>query len=219
MTGPSDPQFQSLVAERVAAGDPERGDSPAYLLKRLKQLEQGDATLRQNKRSRPEDAAAELKELVTELRHQSCAARFPAQCAAAFDRLSALIEDASDRGSFGLAQSTAEGEALVRSLVLAAVAESRGPEALQPHGAPGRSWLAWAADAARAQDPLAVAISTTSRPAYKASLVDSKQLLEKGADSKAASSRRAGPRSRPQGRAARRGALQTASQCLAACSC
>jgi hypothetical protein len=61
VTGPSDPQFQSLVAERVAAGDPERGDSPAYLLKRLKQLEQEDATLRQNKRSRPEDAAAELK--------------------------------------------------------------------------------------------------------------------------------------------------------------
>jgi hypothetical protein len=32
-----DPQFQKLVAERVAAGDPEREDSPAYLLKRLKQ--------------------------------------------------------------------------------------------------------------------------------------------------------------------------------------
>ena len=52
-----DPQFQKLVAERVAAGNPEREDSPTYLLKRLKQLEHENATLRQKKRSRPEDAA------------------------------------------------------------------------------------------------------------------------------------------------------------------
>ncbi len=58
-----DPQFQKLVAERVAAGNPEREDSPTYLLNRLRQLEQENATLRQKKRSRPEDAAAELKEL------------------------------------------------------------------------------------------------------------------------------------------------------------
>jgi len=109
VSGPLDPQFQKLVAERIAAGNPEREDSPAYLLKRLKELEQGNATLRQAKRSRPEDSAAELEELVTELNHRSCAPDFPAQCAAALDRLSALIEDASDRGSFGLAQSTAEG--------------------------------------------------------------------------------------------------------------
>jgi hypothetical protein len=57
-----DPQFQKLVAERIAAGNPEREDSPANLLKRLKQLEQENAALRQAKRSRPEDAAAELKE-------------------------------------------------------------------------------------------------------------------------------------------------------------
>jgi hypothetical protein len=62
----------------------------------------------------------ELKELVTELKHQSCAAEFPAQCAAALERLSALIQDASDSGSFGLAQSTAQGKALVRIPVLAA---------------------------------------------------------------------------------------------------
>ena len=41
VAGPSDPQFQQLVTERIAAGNPEREDSPAYLLKRLKELEQG----------------------------------------------------------------------------------------------------------------------------------------------------------------------------------
>ena len=167
-----DPQFQKLVTERVAAGNPEREDSPTYLLKRLKQLEQENAALRQKKRIRPEDAAAELKELVTELKHKSCAPDFPEQCAAALERLSALIEDASDRGSFGLAQSTSEGKALVRILVLAAVTTKHGPEALQPHGAPGRSWLAWAADAARDQHPLVAAVSTKSWPAYKAALVE-----------------------------------------------
>ena len=171
VTGPSEPQFLGLVAERVAAGNPEREDSPTYLLKRLKQLEQENVTLRQKKRSRPEDASAELKELVTELKHRSCATDFPALCAKTLDRLSALIEDASDRGSFGLAQSTAEGKALVRILVLAAVAKKHGPDALQqPHH--GRSWLAWAADAARDQHPLFAAVSTKSWPAYKASLVE-----------------------------------------------
>ncbi len=101
--------------------------------------------------------------------------RLPEQCAAALERLSALIEDASDRGSFGLAQSTAEGKALVRILVLAAVTKKHGPQAL-PHGAPGRfsrgSWLAWVADAARDQHPLVAAVSTKSWPAYKAALFD-----------------------------------------------
>jgi hypothetical protein len=172
MAGPSDPQFQKLVAERVAAGNPEREDSPAYLLKRLKQLERENAALRQKKRRRPEDAAAELKELVTELKHKSCAPHFPAQCAKALEWFCALIEDASDRGSFGLAQSTAEGKAIVRILVLAAVTTKRGPDALQQHGAPVRSWLTWAADAARDQHPLVAAVSTKSWPAYKASLVE-----------------------------------------------
>jgi hypothetical protein len=66
---------------------------------------------------------AELKEPVTELKHQLCAPDFRAQCTAALERLSALIEDTSERGSFGLAQSTAQGKALVRILVLAAVAK------------------------------------------------------------------------------------------------
>jgi hypothetical protein len=83
-----DPQFHKLVTERITAGNPERKDSPTYLLKRLKQFEQENAALRQKKSSRPEDAAAELKELVTELKHQSCAAEFPAQSAAALERIS-----------------------------------------------------------------------------------------------------------------------------------
>jgi hypothetical protein len=127
-----DPQFHKIVAERVAAGNPEREESPANLLKRLKQLEQENAALRQKKRIRPEDAAAELNELVTELKHQSCAPGLSAQHAAALERISALIEDASDRESLGLAQSSAEGKALVRILVLAAVTNKHGPEALPP---------------------------------------------------------------------------------------
>ena len=168
-----EPQFEKLVRARVAAGNPEREDSATYLLKRVKQLERENAALQVQvqvvsvkKRRRPEDAAAELKELVSELKQAACSADFPAQCAAALDRISALIEDASDRGSFGLAQSTAEGRALVRILVLAALTNKHGPGALQPHGAPGRSWLAWAADAAH---PLVAAISTKTWPAYKAS--------------------------------------------------
>jgi hypothetical protein len=35
-----DPHFQKLVTERIAAGSPEREDSPAYLFKRLEELEQ-----------------------------------------------------------------------------------------------------------------------------------------------------------------------------------
>jgi hypothetical protein len=140
-------------------------------LKRLRQLEEENAALRMvKKRRRPEDAAAQLKELVVDLNHGACASEFPARCAAALERMSALIEDASDRGSFGLAQSTGEDKALVRILVLATVAKIHGPAALQPHGAPGRSWLAWAADAARDQHPLVAAVSSTTWPAYEASL-------------------------------------------------
>jgi hypothetical protein len=48
VSGVHDPQFQKLVA----AGNPERQDSPTYLrlFKRLEQLEQETVTLRQNKR-------------------------------------------------------------------------------------------------------------------------------------------------------------------------
>jgi hypothetical protein len=166
-----DPLFHNVVMERVAAGNPEREDSPWYLLRRVKQLERENAALQVQvlqvkKRRRPEDAAAELKELVIDLKQAACSPDFPAQCAAALDRISALVEDASDRGSFGLAQSTAEGKVLVRILVLAALTNKHGPGALQPHSAPGRSWLAWAADAAH---PLVAAISTKTWPAYKAS--------------------------------------------------
>ncbi len=64
--------------------------------------------MRQKKRARPEDAAAERKELVTDLKHQSCAAEFPHAVCLAHERRSELLEDASDRGSFGQLQSTAE---------------------------------------------------------------------------------------------------------------
>ena len=104
------------------------------------------------------------------LKARACDADFPQRCFAALDRLSALIEEASERGNLGLPQSTADGKALVRILVLAAVAKKHGPDALQPHGAPGRSWLAWAADAVRDQHPLVAAVSTKSWPAYKASV-------------------------------------------------
>ena len=68
---PGEGLFQALVAERIVAGYPEREDSPTYLLKRLKQLEHENATLCQKKRSRPEDAAADLQEPVAELAHNS----------------------------------------------------------------------------------------------------------------------------------------------------
>ncbi len=55
--------------------------------------------------------------------------------------------------------------------MLAAVSAKHGPDVLQQHGAP-RSWLAWAADAARDEDPLVTAVSTKIWPVYKASLVD-----------------------------------------------
>ncbi len=44
--GASDPQFLKLVADRVAAGNPEREDSPAYLLKRLKLVGKENTDLR-----------------------------------------------------------------------------------------------------------------------------------------------------------------------------
>ncbi len=123
MPGPSYPQFQKLVTDRVAAGNPEREDSPAYLLKQAARAGERDFALEETQ----PPSRRRLKELVTGLKHQSSAAEFPAQCAAALDRLRALIEDASDRGSFGLAQSNAEGEVLLRILVLAAVTNKHGP--------------------------------------------------------------------------------------------
>jgi hypothetical protein len=149
--GPSDPQFQQLVTERIAAGNPEREDSPAYLLKRLKQLEQENATLR--KRTRPQEAAEQLTELVSGLKARACDADFPQRCFAALDRLSALIEEASERGNLGLPQSTADGKALAKILVLGAVIRKHGHDAFAHHTNGGRSWFArlgdWAASSGR----------------------------------------------------------------------
>jgi hypothetical protein len=47
-------------------------------LRRLRQLEEENAALRLvKKRRRPEDAAAQLKELVVDLKHGACACKSP----------------------------------------------------------------------------------------------------------------------------------------------
>jgi hypothetical protein len=130
-----DPQLEKLVAERVAAGNPEREDSPTYLLKRLKQLEQENATLRQaTKRSRPEDAAADLTDLVTELKHSLCAA--------ILERISALIKDASDQGKLGPGPEHRRRQG-------ARSHPSCSPPSRPNTGQTRCSWPAWAAHTAR----------------------------------------------------------------------
>ncbi len=133
-----DPQFQKLVTERIAAGNPEREDSPAYLHKRLKQLEQENAALR--KRTRPQEAVVQLTDIVTG--DQGLHADFPQRCFAALDHLSALIEEASERGNLGLAHSTAHGKALAKILVLGAVVSKHGDLAFALHANEVRSWFA-----------------------------------------------------------------------------
>ncbi len=118
------PEFQSLVAERVATGNPEREDSPAYLLKRLKLLEKENTDLR--KRTRPQEAVEQLTELVSGLKTNACDSDFPQRCFEALDRLSALIEEASERGNLGLPQSTADGKHWQRSSYLARSSGSTG---------------------------------------------------------------------------------------------
>jgi hypothetical protein len=163
-----DPQFQNLVTERIAAGNPEREDSPNVPAQASETARAGERD--SERRSAPEEAhpsrgrrrgteraghRAQAQVVRCRVPHPVCqGARAPEHA----------IDDASDRGSFGLAQSTAQGKALVRILVLAAVTNKHGPEALRPHGAPGRSWLAWVADAARDQHPLVAAVSTKSCP-------------------------------------------------------
>jgi hypothetical protein len=167
--GPSDPQFQQLVTERIAAGNPEREDSPAYLLKRLKQLEQENATLR--KRTRPQEAVEQLSDTVAGLKARACDADFPQRCFAALDRLSALIEEASERGNLGLPQSTADGKALAKILVLGAVIRKHGELAFAQHASEGRSWFAWLSDQGR-DDPRVLGVSTKTWKAFQESALD-----------------------------------------------
>ena len=164
--GPSDPHFQSLVAERVAAGNPERDDSPTYLLKRLKQLEQENTDLR--KRTRPQEAVEQLTDIVAGLKTRACEAEFPQQCFAALEQLIALIEEATERGNLGLAQSTADGKALAKILVLAAVIKKHGDQAFAQHVNEGRSWFAWLGDQGR-DDPRVLGVSTKTWKAFKES--------------------------------------------------
>ena len=169
VAGPSDPQFQQLVTERIAAGNPEREDSPAYLLKRLKQLEKENTDLR--KRTRPQEAVEQLTELVSGLKARACDADFPQRCFAALDRLSALIEEASERGNLGLPQSTADGKALAKILVLGAVIRKHGELAFAQHANEGRSWFAWLSDQGR-DDPRVLSVSTKTWKAFKESALD-----------------------------------------------
>ena len=132
-----DPQLEKLVAGRVAAGNPEREDSPTYLLKRLKQLEQENATLREaKKRSRPEDAAADLTDLVTELKHRSCAlCRDP------------RADQRADRGRLGPRKLGPGPEHRRRQG--ARSHPSCSPPSRPSTGQTRCSWPAWAADTAR----------------------------------------------------------------------
>ncbi len=57
------------------AGQPEREDSPAYLLKRLNQLEKEYTDLR--KRTRPQVAVDQLTNIVAGLMTRVCDAEFP----------------------------------------------------------------------------------------------------------------------------------------------
>ena len=163
------PEFQSLVAERVATGNPEREDSPAYLLKRLKLLEKENTDLR--KRTRPQEAVEQLSDTVAGLKARACDADFPQRCFAALDRLSALIEEASERGNLGLPQSTADGKALAKILVLGAVIRKHGHDAFAHHTNGGRSWFAWLGDQGR-DDPRVLGVSTKTWKAFKESALD-----------------------------------------------
>ena len=164
-----DPQFQKLVTERVAAGNPEREDSPTYLLRRLKQLEHENTDLR--KRSRPQEAVEQLTNIVAGLKTRACDADFPQHCFAAIEQLSALIEEASERGNLGIPQSTADGKALAKILVLGAVIRKHGDQAFSQHANEGRSWFAWLSDQGR-YDTRVASVNTKTWKAFKESGLD-----------------------------------------------
>jgi hypothetical protein len=80
-----DPQFKKLVTERVAAGNPERDDSPTYLPKRLKQLEHETGAKRFEQRAQ---AAGGLR-----IQQVRPTARLPAPQRACLSRRPLLGED------------------------------------------------------------------------------------------------------------------------------
>jgi hypothetical protein len=165
-----DPAFKALVAERIAAGNPEKEDSPAYLLKRVRDLEAENQELRKGKRTRASDAADRIKTMVAGLKERACDASFPAQCVEALPGMMECIEEGSERGSFLLTQSSPEGKALGRILLIAGVLTRFGAHVLDDaRPAPDRSWLAWVADV-RADHQLLCQISMKSLIAFKASL-------------------------------------------------
>ena len=85
------------------------------------------------------------------------------------DRLSALIEEASERGNLGLPQSTADGKALSKILVLGAVIRKHGELAFAQHANEGRSWFTWLGEQGR-DDPRVASISTRTWKAFKESI-------------------------------------------------
>ena len=83
-------------------------------------------------------------------------------------QLCALIEEASERCNLGLPQSTADGKALIKILVLAAVIRKHGDQAFAQHANEGRSWFAWLGDQGR-DDPHVLGVSTKTWKAFKES--------------------------------------------------
>jgi hypothetical protein len=167
-----DQAFKAQVQRQIALGNPEKEDTPSYMAKRVRELEAELAEVKATKRTRTTDAIDQLKEIVARLKDKCTASDFPAQCAAALPAMTGLLDNGgSERGSFALPQSTAEGKSLVRILVLAAVITRFGAGALDGVVEQGRSWLAWAGEAR--DHALVSQVSTKSWPAFKASSVAS----------------------------------------------
>jgi hypothetical protein len=129
-------------------------------------LEKENSDLR--KRSRPQEAVEELTNIVAGLKSKACDADFPQECFAALEQLTALIEEASERGNLGLPQSTADGKALAKILVLAAVIRKHGDQTFAQHANEGRSWFAWVGDQGK-DDPRVLSVSTKTWKAFKES--------------------------------------------------
>ncbi len=145
-----------------------------YLLNRLKQLEQENAA--QAGRAGERRAAPEEAHPSRGRRRRSERAGHRAQAQVVRSRLSRTVcrgaraPERADRGRIGPRRLRPGSEHCrgqgARPIPRARrVTTKHGPDALQPHGAPGRSWLAWAADAARDQHSLVAAVSTKSWPA------------------------------------------------------
>ena len=164
----------SPSASRPATPKREASPTYTYLLKRLKQLERENAA--QAARAEERRAAPEEAHPFRGRRRQSERAGHRAQAQVVRSRLPRTVSrgarapERADRGRIG-PRRLRHGSEHCRGQGARPIPRARrvttkhGPDALQPHGAPGRSWLAWAADAARDQHSLVAAVSTKSWPA------------------------------------------------------